>query len=139
MTKLLARQLSLPLTLHRTLAPGLAKIRAADPDAHKYDDVPPEAAFAAAAVVVLKMVYGLDGLERCVPARVSRGLRELTAQQRAHVHRRPCGRAAKDRRLHSGSQGTRRKPAEGPRAVVFCVIERVGVARVAMHALGRGS
>ncbi|THH19848.1 hypothetical protein EW146_g1408 [Bondarzewia mesenterica] len=64
LTKIVARVLNLPLTLHHTLAPGLLKIRKRDPESHKYDDVPPEVALAASVIVVLKMVYGLDGKAR---------------------------------------------------------------------------
>ncbi|KAL0949478.1 hypothetical protein HGRIS_009531 [Hohenbuehelia grisea] len=64
LTKRLAYILSLPLTLHHSLAPGLKKLKARDPDFHKYDDVPPELALAAAVIIVLKMIYGLDGKPR---------------------------------------------------------------------------
>lgn len=64
LTKRLAHVLSLPLTLHHTLAPGLAQIKRRDPEIHKYDNVPPELALVATAVIVLKMVYGLDGKVR---------------------------------------------------------------------------
>jgi RNA polymerase I-specific transcription initiation factor RRN7 len=37
-----------------------------DPESHKYDNVPPELALLVAVVIVLKMVYGLDGQPRCV-------------------------------------------------------------------------
>lgn len=63
-TKSLARMLSLPLTLHRVLAPPLVRLRADDPESHQLDDVPPEVALLAAALIVLKMVYGLDGRPR---------------------------------------------------------------------------
>ncbi|KAA1466439.1 hypothetical protein DENSPDRAFT_768843 [Dentipellis sp. KUC8613] len=56
--------LSLPLTLHHSLAPGLVKINKRDPSRHIYDNVPPEVALAATIIVVLKMVYGLDGRPR---------------------------------------------------------------------------
>lgn len=60
LTKQLARILSLPLTLHRSLAPRLEKSKKTDPETHKHDDVPPEVAFIATLIIVLKMVYGLD-------------------------------------------------------------------------------
>jgi len=63
LTKRLAHILSLPLTLH-TLAPDLKRDSKRDPDNHKYDNVPPELAFLATCIVVLKMVYGLDGKTR---------------------------------------------------------------------------
>lgn len=66
LTKKLANILSLPLTLHRSLAPNLKRQKTRDPDSHKFDNVPPELAFMATCVVVLKMVYGLDGQPRCV-------------------------------------------------------------------------
>jgi RNA polymerase I-specific transcription initiation factor RRN7 len=51
------------LALHHTLAPRLEDD---DLDSHKYDNVPPELALLVAVVVVLKMVYGLDGQPRYV-------------------------------------------------------------------------
>jgi RNA polymerase I-specific transcription initiation factor RRN7 len=66
LVKTVAHVLSLPLTLHHTLAPRLAHLKDDDPDSHKYDNVPPEVALLVAAVIVLKMVYGLDGRTRCV-------------------------------------------------------------------------
>lgn len=41
------------------------KIR--DPEHHKYDNAPPEVALIATVIVVLKLVYGLDGKKRYVP------------------------------------------------------------------------
>lgn len=64
LTKTLTRVLSLPLVLHHSLAPSLKRVKQRDPDSHKYDSVPPEVAFTAASVIVLKMVYGLDGTSR---------------------------------------------------------------------------
>ncbi|KAJ7507908.1 hypothetical protein B0H11DRAFT_1969266 [Mycena galericulata] len=61
LTKRLAAVLSLPLTLHRSLAPRLERRRGYDPETHKNDSVAPEVAFVATAIIVLKMVYGLDG------------------------------------------------------------------------------
>ncbi|KAF7977443.1 hypothetical protein HWV62_3609 [Athelia sp. TMB] len=67
MAKALGRVLSLPLTLHHSLAPTLKRAKQRDPDSHKYDSVPPEVAFVATSVIILKMVYGLDGTSRVVP------------------------------------------------------------------------
>jgi RNA polymerase I-specific transcription initiation factor RRN7 len=64
MAKRLARVLSLPLTLHHSFSPGLKQIRKRDPEKHKFDHVPPELALISTAIVVLKMVYGLDGRPR---------------------------------------------------------------------------
>ncbi|KAH9951607.1 hypothetical protein B0H21DRAFT_775794 [Amylocystis lapponica] len=64
LAKRVARVLSIPLTLHRSLAPGLKRTRKNDPDWHKYDNAVPEVALAASAIIVLKMVYGLDGKVR---------------------------------------------------------------------------
>jgi len=64
LTKRLGKALSLPLTLHHTLAPSLERGKKGEPKSHKYDNVPPEAALSAAAVIVLKMVYGPDGDSR---------------------------------------------------------------------------
>jgi RNA polymerase I-specific transcription initiation factor RRN7 len=66
--KTVAHVLSLPLTLHHTLAPRLAHLKDDDPGSHKFDNVPPELALLVAVVIVLKMVYGLDGQARCVGA-----------------------------------------------------------------------
>ena len=63
MTKTVGHVLSLTLTLHHTLAPGLTKVKANDPGSHKFDNAPPEVAFAAVVIIVAKMVYGLDGGE----------------------------------------------------------------------------
>lgn len=61
MTKRLSRTLSLPLALHQSLVPKLLQIQKRDPKTHKFDNVPVEASLLAAVIVVLKMVYGLDG------------------------------------------------------------------------------
>jgi RNA polymerase I-specific transcription initiation factor RRN7 len=62
--KTVAHVLSLPLALHHTLAPRLEHLKDDDPDSHKYDNVPPELALFVAVLIVLKMVYGLDGRPR---------------------------------------------------------------------------
>ncbi|OCH94136.1 hypothetical protein OBBRIDRAFT_817467 [Obba rivulosa] len=64
MTKKLARVISLPLTLHRSLAPGLPHVKKGDPSWHKYDNAVPEVSLVASIIVVLKLVYGLDGKPR---------------------------------------------------------------------------
>ncbi|EGO01877.1 hypothetical protein SERLA73DRAFT_177450 [Serpula lacrymans var. lacrymans S7.3] len=64
LAKRLGRVLSLPLTLHYSLAPSLKRIRRTDPESHKFDNVPPELSLMATVIVVLKMVYGLDGKVR---------------------------------------------------------------------------
>ncbi|KAG6829602.1 hypothetical protein H0H92_004071 [Tricholoma furcatifolium] len=64
LTKRVGQILSLPLTLNYTLAPGLKKRRTYDPERHVYDNVAPEVSLMGAAIVVLKMVYGLDGRKR---------------------------------------------------------------------------
>lgn len=61
LAKRLGHVLSLPLTLHPTLSPTLRRITPDDPEVHIYDNVPPELALVATAIVVLKLVYGLDG------------------------------------------------------------------------------
>ena len=66
LAKKLAHRVSVPLTLHRTLAPALARSKARDPLAHKQDSAVPEVALAAAVIVVVKLVYGVDGKSRCV-------------------------------------------------------------------------
>ena len=64
LTKRVSHILSLPLTLHQTLAPGLERQKAHDPSKHYQDNVPPEVSMVGAAIIVLKMVYGLDGRPR---------------------------------------------------------------------------
>jgi len=64
LSKTLAHVLSVPLALHHTLAPRPAQTKDEDGDSHKYDDVPPELALVVVVVIVLKMVYGLDGRPR---------------------------------------------------------------------------
>ncbi|KAJ3970560.1 hypothetical protein EV361DRAFT_915329 [Lentinula raphanica] len=64
MTKRLSQRLSLPLTLHQVLAPKIEQIRPRDPQTHNLDNAPVEASLLAAVLVVLKMVYGLDGEQR---------------------------------------------------------------------------
>ena len=62
--KQLSSVLSLPLTLHYSLAPKLKRIKQIDPEHHKYDNAPVEVSLVAVVIVVLKMVYGLDGKKR---------------------------------------------------------------------------
>ncbi|KAJ7094679.1 hypothetical protein B0H15DRAFT_775984 [Mycena belliarum] len=64
LTKRLSSVLELPLVLHQSLAPRLRRNKARDPEFHQYDSIAPELAFLATAIVVLKMVYGLDGKPR---------------------------------------------------------------------------
>ncbi|RPD67187.1 hypothetical protein L226DRAFT_453418 [Lentinus tigrinus ALCF2SS1-7] len=64
MTKKLARVMSIPLTLHRILAPELIRKKKRDPSFHKHDSTVPEVALVATVIVVMKMVYGLDGKSR---------------------------------------------------------------------------
>lgn len=61
LAKRLGHILSLPLTLHHSLSPTLHRTASADPEIHIFDNVPPELALVATAIVVLKLVYGLDG------------------------------------------------------------------------------
>ncbi|KAI0750704.1 hypothetical protein C8Q80DRAFT_1153541 [Daedaleopsis nitida] len=61
MTKKFARVVSLPLTLHRSLVPELMRTKKKDPKYHKPDSAIPEVTLVAAVIVVLRMVYGLDG------------------------------------------------------------------------------
>lgn len=66
MTKKLAQVLSLPLVLHNVSTPKLRSLKQNDPKAHKSDNVPPEVALISTAIVVLRLVYGLDGRTRYV-------------------------------------------------------------------------
>ncbi|KAJ3989701.1 hypothetical protein F5890DRAFT_1570321 [Lentinula detonsa] len=64
MTKRLSQRLFLPLTLHQILAPKIQRLQPRDPQTHNLDNAPAEATLLAAVIVVLKMVYGLDGVRR---------------------------------------------------------------------------
>ena len=64
LSKRLANVLSIPLTLHSSLAPRLSKRRGGDPDRHQSDNVPAEVGLLATVIIVLKMVYGMDGNEK---------------------------------------------------------------------------
>ena len=64
LSKQLAKVLSIPLMLHPSLAPGLSKRRRGDPDRHKSDRAPAEVGLLSAVIIVLKMMYGLDGNKR---------------------------------------------------------------------------
>ncbi|KII95103.1 hypothetical protein PLICRDRAFT_202168 [Plicaturopsis crispa FD-325 SS-3] len=64
LTKRLGSTLSLPLTLHNSMAPMLEQLQKRDPESHKYDNVPPELAIVATVIIVLKMALGLDGRPR---------------------------------------------------------------------------
>lgn len=66
MAKRLAATISLPLTLHHTLAPMLVVLKKDDPESHKFDNLPPEVSLIATVVVVTRLVYGLDGKGRLV-------------------------------------------------------------------------
>src|ERR1700722_2653923 len=64
LTKRLLRELHVPLTLHKSLSRKLLRTKKDDPESYRRDNIPPEVGFAAATVIVLKMVYGLDGETR---------------------------------------------------------------------------
>jgi len=64
MTKALASVLSLPLALHRLLAPELSVKHYKDGKTQKGDNAPPELSIVATVIVVLKMVYGMDDRSR---------------------------------------------------------------------------
>ena len=64
MSKKLAQILSLPLVLHNISSQRLRGLKQNDPKVHKSDNVPPEVALISTAIVVIKLVYGLDGHTR---------------------------------------------------------------------------
>jgi len=64
--KRLASTLSIPLTLHGSLAPAFVKKKPTDAGAHQGDGAPAEVGLAACVVIGMKMVYGLDGEGRWV-------------------------------------------------------------------------
>ena len=64
LTKKLSHVISLTLALHRSLSPTLKRIKPLDPEYHKLDNAPVEVSLSAAIIVVLKIIYGLDGRKR---------------------------------------------------------------------------
>jgi len=64
LTKQLGRVLSLSTSLHH--APFLSDIEGDNIEGHHHDNVPPEVALVGTAIIVLKLVYGLDGNMRQV-------------------------------------------------------------------------
>ncbi|KAF5390663.1 hypothetical protein D9757_002714 [Collybiopsis confluens] len=64
LTKRLSHRLSLPLALHKSLVPKLLQIESREAQTRRYDNAPVEGSLLAAVIVVLKMVYGLDGENR---------------------------------------------------------------------------
>ncbi|KAI1795209.1 hypothetical protein LXA43DRAFT_882600 [Ganoderma leucocontextum] len=64
LAKKLARLVSIPLTLHRVLVPALKRAKKNDPAFHKHDSAVPEVSLVATVIVVMKMVYGMDGKSR---------------------------------------------------------------------------
>ncbi|KAI6163014.1 hypothetical protein EDD17DRAFT_1813860, partial [Pisolithus thermaeus] len=61
LSKRLGNVLSLPISLHHSLAP-----LPSDVESHKHYNAPPEVALASIVIVVLKLIYGLDGKRRQV-------------------------------------------------------------------------
>lgn len=64
LSKKLGAVLSIPNTLHYTLAPMLRADGVYEPKFHKMDNVPVEVALASTVIIVMKLVYGLDGSKR---------------------------------------------------------------------------
>lgn len=64
MAKQLSKILQLPLSVSYALAPALERAKGSDPEHKMYDHVPAELGFVAGTILILKMVYGLDGVER---------------------------------------------------------------------------
>ncbi|CDO75565.1 hypothetical protein BN946_scf184858.g5 [Trametes cinnabarina] len=98
LTKRIARVISIPLTLHRSLAPALAREKKRDPAFHKQDSVVPEVALIAVVIVIMKLVYGLDGLPRhprekddpaCALPMPSELIRAIRAAEEANEATRP--------------------------------------------------
>lgn len=65
LTKQLGRVLSLPTSLHHSAVPT-SDIEGDSSERHCHDDVSPEVALVSTAIIVLKLVYGLDGKMRQV-------------------------------------------------------------------------
>lgn len=64
MAKKVAATLELPLRLDKRLAREVTRVRRKDGTSYLGDNAPPELSLMVAVVVVLKLVYGLDGKER---------------------------------------------------------------------------
>lgn len=64
LTKQLGRVLSLPTSLHSAVP--TSDIEGDSSERHCHDDVSPEVALVSTAIIVLKLVYGLDGKMRQV-------------------------------------------------------------------------
>lgn len=64
MAKRLALDQCLPLALHSSLAPGVRRVKGNEPRGHVSDSVPVEVKFMSGLIIVMKMVYGLDGQPR---------------------------------------------------------------------------
>jgi RNA polymerase I-specific transcription initiation factor RRN7 len=64
LAKRVASKLSVPLTIHWSLGPELERRKMGDARRHLYDKAPPEVGLVGCVMIVLKMVYGLDGEER---------------------------------------------------------------------------
>lgn len=64
MAKKVAIDGCLPLALPSSLAPVLRRVKGKEPNGHVSDSVPVEAKLMSALIVVMKMVYGLDGMPR---------------------------------------------------------------------------
>lgn len=91
LTKRVGNMLSLGLSLQNSSAHGLPNTRTRDADSQRHDNVPPEISLAATAIVVLKLVYGLDGKQRQDPLRTKITQTDVIldspeAQMMRHVH-----------------------------------------------------
>ncbi|KAG5639283.1 hypothetical protein H0H81_004944 [Sphagnurus paluster] len=64
LTKRLGRAVGLPLTVHDTLAPGVERLKQYEGERQMHENGAPEVGLIAAGIIVLKMVYGLDGRTR---------------------------------------------------------------------------
>ncbi|KAG8218582.1 hypothetical protein J3R82DRAFT_4223 [Butyriboletus roseoflavus] len=64
LTKSVGNVLSLGLSLQGSSVLSLSSTRRRDTDSQKHDNPPPEISLVATAIVVLKLVYGLDGKQR---------------------------------------------------------------------------
>lgn len=64
MAKRIAIDRSVPLAMHSSLAPGMRRVKGNEPRGHVSDGVPVEAKLMGGLIMVMKMVFGLDGQPR---------------------------------------------------------------------------
>ena len=64
MAKRIGIDRNVPLGLHSSLTPGVRRVKGNEPRGHVFDSVPVEVKMMSVLIMVMKMVYGLDGQTR---------------------------------------------------------------------------